>query len=239
AWAYSRLAFYQLQAGNLPAASRSLGRAAEFVKDYPSALFVQAKIEIAHNAPAKAVQVLSTAVAKAPLPEYEWALADAARLVGDAQLAARIETMILERGVNEDQRSYALFLANRILKPDAAVKFAENELSNRHDVFTYDALAAVQLAAGKKEEARESIRHALGEGTLDARLFYHAGKVSAAMGDKTDAAQWFVRAASIQQMLLPSERADLMQQIATSQLSQNSTPTLSSTNPQLAETGRN
>jgi tetratricopeptide (TPR) repeat protein len=236
AWAYSRLAFYQLQGGKSAAASRSLARAFEFVKDYPSALFLQAKIEI-DQVPAKAVQSLRIAVAQSPLPEYEWALADASRLAGNAELAATTESAILNRGAAEDQRSFALFLANRNLKPELALKLAENEISNRRDVFTYDALAWTELAAGKKQEASKDMRHALAEGTVDARLFYHAGKIALSGGDKAEAAQWFLRASAIQQMLLPSERADLTREMASVQTSQNAKAALSSTNPQLANQG--
>lgn len=236
AWAYSRLAFYQLQSGKSAATSRSLGRAFEFVKDYPAALFLQAKIEI-DQTPAKAVQSLRVAVAQSHLPEYEWALADASRLAGNTELAATTESAILNDGAAEDQRSFALFLANRNLKPEVAVKLAENEISNRRDVFTYDALAWSELAAGKKQEASKDMRHALAEGTVDARLFYHAGKIALAVGDKAKAAQWFLRATAIQQMLLPSERADLTRETASVQTSQNAKTILSSTNPQLAHQG--
>ena len=237
AWAYSRLAFYQMQGGKPAATSRSLARAFEFVKDYPAALFLRAKIDIADEFPAKAVQSLRAAVAQSPLPEYEWALADASRLAGNTELAATTESAILNRGAAEDQRSFALFLANRNLKSELAVKLAENEISNRRDVFTYDALAWTELAAGKKQEASKDMRHALAEGTVDARLFYHAGKIAVATEDKAEAVQWFLRASAIQQMLLPSERADLKREMAGVQTSQNAKAVLSPTNPQLANQG--
>ena len=239
AWAYSRLAFYQFQSGNVLATSRSLARAFDFVKDYPAALFLQAKIDIVNEAPAKAVQSLRAAVAQSPLPEYQWALADASQLTGNAELAATIESAILNLGAVEDQRSFALFLANRNLKPELALKLAENELLNRRDVFTYDALAWTELAAGKKQEARKNMRLALAEGTVDARLFYHAGKIAAAAGDRAEAAQWFLRATAIEQMLLPSERADLTREMAPVRTSQNAKAILSPTHPQLANQGPN
>ena len=239
AWAYSRLAFYQFQSGNALATSRSLARAFDFVKDYPAALFLQAKIDIVNEAPAKAVQSLRAAVAQSPLPEYQWALADASQLTGNAELAATTESAILNLGAVEDQRSFALFLANRNLKPELALKLAENELLNRRDVFTYDALAWTELAAGKKQEARKNMRLALAEGTVDARLFYHAGKIAAAAGDRAEAAQWFLRATAIEQMLLPSERADLTREMATVRTSQNAKAILSPTHPQLANQGPN
>ncbi|MEP6602392.1 MAG: tetratricopeptide repeat protein [Spartobacteria bacterium] len=235
AWAYSRLAFYQLQSGNSAGASRSIARALEFVKDFPAALFLQGKIDIVNGAAEKAVQALTTAATQSPLPDYQWALADAARLSGNAELAAKTEAEILSHGAIEDPRSYALFLANRNEKPELALQFAQDELTNRRDVFTYDALAWAELAAGNKSEAKQNMQRALAEGTADARLFYHAGKIAAAFGDNAQARKWFTRAVAIQQMLLPSERADLTQQVATLSSSRSATAKLSSTNPPAAK----
>ncbi len=236
AWAYSRLAFYQLQGGKSGPASQSLTRAFDFVKDYPAALFLRAKLDVEQN-PAKAVESLRGAVAQSPLPEYEWALADAAKLAGNNELVAATERAILVHGAAEDQRSFALFLANRNFKPELALQLAENETSNRRDVFTYDALAWAELAVGKKREASEDIRRALSEGTADARLYYHAGKIALATGDRAEAAQWFLRATAIQQMLLPSERDDLKGEVAGVRSSQAVRTILSPTNPQLASDG--
>ena len=236
AWAYSRLAFYQFQGGKSKAAAQSLVRAFDFVKDYPPALFLRAKLEV-DQSPAKAVESLRRAAAQSPLPEYEWALADAAKLAGNSELAAATEHAILVHGAAEDQRSFSLFLAHRNLKPELALQLAENEMSNRRDVFTYDALAWAEFAAGKKREANENIRRALSEGTADARLYYHAGKIVLAAGDRTEAVQWFRRATAIQQVLLPSERDDLMREVASVRIPQTARAMLSPTNPQLAGDG--
>lgn len=209
AWAYTRLALYQFQSGQTKAASWSLGRAAEFVKDYPAALFLRSKVEIAAGQPAMAVESLRKATEQTPLPEYQWALADAARLAGDSPLAEKTEETIRNRGAAEDPRSMALFLATRQAPDRTALRIAEEELLNRRDAFTYDAVAWAALAAGETAKATDNAERALAEGTVDARLFYHAGKIAAAAGDKKLAAQRFTRAAAIQQMLLPSELADL------------------------------
>ncbi len=236
AWAYSRLAFYQLQGGKAGPASQSLTRALDFVKDYPAALFLRAKLE-ADQSPAKAVESLRLAVAQSPLPEYQWALADAAAFAGNAELAVSTERTILLHGAAEDLRSFALFLADRKLKPDLAVQLAESELSNRRDVFTYDALAWAEFAAGKEKEAGDDMKRALAEGTVDARLFYHAGKIALVGPHLTEATQWLIRATALQQTLLPSERADLRREVTKNHISQDSSETLSPTNPQLASNG--
>jgi tetratricopeptide (TPR) repeat protein len=242
AWAYTRLASYQFQLGNAAGAEQSLRRGAEFVKDYPAALFLQSKIDIANGNFAKALSALRLAAAQVPLPEYEWALADAARLTADDALAATTESELLKRGAAADERSYALFLADRGLKPDVAVKLAESELANRRDVFTYDALGWANLAAGRNSTAKETMERALAEGTLDARLFYHAGKIAAATGDAATARKWFERAAAIKQMLQPSEQAELLRQLKVIQSVNTITATVLSRNlnwPEKAEIRKN
>jgi len=86
---------------------------------------------------------------------------------------------------------------------------AQQELTNRRDVFTHDALAWALAVAGRTAEAQEHARQALSEGTVDARLFLHAGIIAALNHDITQAKRWLQKASVIQQMLLPSERTQL------------------------------
>ena len=235
AWAYTRLALYQFQSHELKETGWSVDRALEFVKDYPAALYLRSKLEIERGEPAKAIESLRTAIAQVPLPEYQWALADAATLSGDADLAAKTEDALSRRGASEDPRSFALFLATRHAAPEMACKLAQEELANRRDVMTYDALAWTELAAGQIPEARDNMKRALAEGTSDARLFYHTAKIEAAAGQKKSAIAWIRRVAPIQQMLLPSEHADLARQAAALGVSLNAEPVSSPTKPKLAD----
>ena len=214
AWAYTRLALYQFQSHEFKETGWSVDRALEFVKDYPPALYLRSKLEVERGEPVKAVESLRAASAQVPLPEYQWALADAAKLSGDNDLAAKTEDALSRRGASEDPRSFALFLATRHSAPEMACGLAQEELANRQDVLTYDALAWTELAAGQIPQARVNMKRALAEGTSDARLFYHAAKIEAAAGQKKSAIGWIRRAAPIQQMLLPSEHADLARQAA-------------------------
>jgi len=77
-----------------------------------------------------------------------------------------------------------------------------------------DALAWALAATGKANEALDGIRRALGEGTEDARLFYHAGSILARNGQKQEARLMLRKAEAIKQMLLPSERAGLSNELA-------------------------
>ncbi len=214
AWAYSRLALYQLQAGNEPEARAACEAALAIVPDYAPALLARGHLLLARGRASEALAPLRQAASENPLPEYQWALAEALRMSGDTTQAASVEQRLMERGAVEDPRTFALFLATRGLEPETALRLAREELQRRADVLTQDALAWSLAAAGQPREAREPMRRALAEGTQDARLFYHAGVIAGMVGDRIEARRWLSKAAAIRQMLLPAERAQLDRQLA-------------------------
>jgi tetratricopeptide (TPR) repeat protein len=139
-----------------------------------------------------------------PLPEYQWALADVMRIT-DSASANEVEAQINRS--SEDPRTVSLYLATRGDDPERAVQLAEQEVKNRQDVFTHDALAWALFASGRTTEAREEIDKALAEGTKDARLYLHAGIITAQAGDQKQGKRFIEQAQAIQQMLFPSERS--------------------------------
>src|SRR5262249_54404051 len=145
------------------------------------------RILLASHRPADAVVDLQRAAELNPLPEYQWALADALALTGDRDRAQQVESKIIELGATEDPRSFSLFLATRGENVELAVQLAQQELTNREDVFTHDALAWSLAVAGRTTEAQLHATRALSEGTVDARLFLHAGIIAALNHDTTQA----------------------------------------------------
>jgi Flp pilus assembly protein TadD len=67
------------------------------------------------------------------------------------------------------------------------------EYEVRRDIYGADALAWTALKAGKIAEARLAIKEVLRLGTKDARLFYHAGMIARAAGDKSGARDYLKR----------------------------------------------
>lgn len=209
AWAYTRLSLYQLQQGATKQALDSCSAALALKSDYAPAMFARGRVLLAQQRPIDAVVELQRAAELNPLPEYQWALADALALAGDRDRATQVESQIVERDATEDPRSFSLYLATRGENVDQAVRMAQQELTNRGDVFTHDALAWAFAVAGRATEAQEEAKQALSEGTVDARLFLHAGIIAALNHDSTQAKRWLQKASAIQQMLLPSERTQL------------------------------
>jgi tetratricopeptide (TPR) repeat protein len=214
AWVTTRLATYELQAGDLEAALRSCDGALAFQPDYAPALLARGRIHLARGRHREAVRDLERAAGLNPLPEYWWALAEALRAQGSMSEAAGVEAELARQGAASDPRTYAVYLATRRADVATALRLAEEELRNRSDVFTLDALAWAQSAAGNLDAARLTMRRALGDGTRDARLFYHAGVIARASGRTDEARQWLRQASRMAQTLLPSEREQLAQHLS-------------------------
>ena len=214
AWAQSRLAIYLFQAGDLKKALEACREALELQPDYAPALLARGRILLSIGGTAEALVDLRAAARLNPLPEFQWALAEALSAANLDQETAATERAIVESGIESDPRTVALFLATRGVMPVRALMLAQKELDNRQDVYTRDALAWAQCAAGRFREAQQTIREVLNAGTNEARFFFHAALIAARCGDKGGARAYGRRAASLKRMLLPTERNMLAQQLA-------------------------
>jgi tetratricopeptide (TPR) repeat protein len=214
AWTHTRLALYGLQAGDTRSAETACQAALQLQSDYAPALLAKGRVLLAEGKSGEAVDHLKRAADLNPLPEYQWTLADALRAEKRADEARVVEADLKARGAASDPRTFALYLASRGDQVEAAVRLAQQELDSRKDIFTLDALAWSLAAAGRSAEARVAIKQALAEGTKDARLFYHAGRIAALVSEKREAHRWFRKASAIKQMLLPSEREQLSTSLA-------------------------
>jgi tetratricopeptide (TPR) repeat protein len=205
AWAYTRLAFYELQRQRLAEAARMTASALHYLPDYAAALLIRGRIELAEGNGEQAAATLARAAVLNPLPEHRWALADALRQQGRAADAVAVETDLLRDGAADDPRTLSLFLSTRRGHSPDAIRLARRELEARADVFTLDALAWSLASAGELREAAALMTRALAAGTQDARLFLHAAAIASADGRPADAARWTRKARSLRFTLLPSE----------------------------------
>jgi len=205
AWAYSRLALYELQRGRLADAEHMADASLQFVPDYAAALLARGRIQLARKRHVDAAGTLERAARLNPLPEYQWTLADALRLVNRTDDAVALEKQLAADGRSGDPRTLALYLSTRRQDGGKAVELARREMENRADVFTLDALAWALASTGQLEEASTLMARALAEGTEDGRLFLHAAVIAAANGRSADAARWARKAHTLRFTLLPSE----------------------------------
>ncbi len=209
AWTLTRLAGFYLQAGRTETARNAADAALRHAPDFPPALLARGRGLLAANQIAASVAPLRRAVELNPLPEYQWWLADALRAAGRGDEALTVERALRERGAASDPRTLALFLATRAESATTAVRLAREELANRGDVFTHDALAWALAANGDWAAAETESRAALAEHTADARIFFHAGEIATARGQRKAAEKYFAEARPLAAALTPSERAAL------------------------------
>ena len=206
AWAYSRLAIYELQAGLEWEALRSSDRALELLPNYAPALLSRGRVHLARSNFSEATKDLARAAELNPLPEYRWALSEALSSLGREAQALEVEKILRSSGVREDPRTLSLYLSTRNTDPDLAVRLAREEMKTRQDILTLDALAWSLQAAGRIEESYSAMKAALAEKTEDARFHLHAGVIAARASQSREAAIWLEKAGQIRQMLLPSEQ---------------------------------
>ncbi len=211
AWTASRLAALDFQIGATDDAEQSLESALTAIPDYAPALLLRGRMLLADDQPEEAVESLRSAVRANPLPDPQWALADALRAADRSDEAAEIEATIRESGERTDPRTLALFLATRGEEVARAVRLSGNELKNRQDIFSHDAFAWALTAAGRATAALPHLDKALAEGTEDGRLYFHAAVINQRAGRIAEARDWATGAAVLRHTLLPSEREQLDQ----------------------------
>jgi tetratricopeptide (TPR) repeat protein len=211
AWAWSKLAIYELQAGAMKRARASCDAALRTRSEYAPGLLALGRVLLAENKVGEAVDALERAARLNPLPEYQWALADALSAANRDDDAAKVERLLAATGTVNDPRSYSLFLATRGRDPDVAIQLAEKELKVRRDVYTLDALAWAQSAKGDAAEAWKTMRSALALGAADSRLYLHAAVIAAQAGENRQARIFARKTARSAFSLLPSERIRLKQ----------------------------
>jgi tetratricopeptide (TPR) repeat protein len=94
-------------------------------------------------------------------------------------------------------RAWSLFLLDHG-RPTAALHHRiRDELKTRRDVYGYDLYAWSLYKQRRYADARKAMSLALGQGTQDAQLFFHAGKIALALGDSATAEQQLERARTL------------------------------------------
>jgi tetratricopeptide (TPR) repeat protein len=104
-------------------------------------------------------------------------------------------------------RQLAIFYADHDLKANEAYDSAKKEYEMRQDIYGADAVAWTALKAGKIEAAQAAIKDALKLGTRDAKLYYHAGMIARAAGDKAAAKDYLKRALALNPQFDPMQAA--------------------------------
>ena len=206
AWCYWQLGEVAFSVGDLDAAESRYRDALTTAPDYFRALASMGRVRAAQGDLEGGIARYQEAIRAVPDPTFLAALGDLYHLSGRereakanyelAELAAisPVSGGSLTEHRRLHSRQLALFLADHDLKPAAAYAAAKQEYSARRDIYGADALAWTALKAGHLKEAQAAIKAALKLGTRDAKLFYHAGMIARAGGDRSAARKHLQRA---------------------------------------------
>jgi len=186
-WQLGELAF---SAGDYAAAEQHQRDALITFPDYYRALASLGRVRAAQGDYSGAIENYQKAIRLLPDPSFVAALGDLYKLTGREKDAAAQYALVEAIARLSDasgvlyNRQQALLHADHDLKRKEAFANASAEYVVRKDIYGADAVAWTALKAGKLHDAQTAITEALRLGTRDARLFYHAGLIANANGDK-------------------------------------------------------
>jgi tetratricopeptide (TPR) repeat protein len=197
AWLLTQLGHLQLAAGKVELADKLLETALSLFPKYHYALANLANVRIAQGKPDAAAELLRQRYEAAPHPENLYALADALRLAGRREEAGaaflEFETKARAemKSWDNSNRELIAYYVDRAGKPAEALRVAETEIARRRDIHTLDSHAWALSANGRHEEARRQIEKAIGVGTKDASILFHAAVIASRAGDNTGAQKYY------------------------------------------------
>ena len=203
AWTQWQLGEYAFSIGDYQTAERFYGDSLSTYPDYFNALASMGRVRAARSDLKSAIAYYERAVARLPDPTFVGALGDLYKLAGrdkDAAAQYRLVEQIGYLSVASGalyNRQLALFHADHDMQSNKAYESAVKEYEVRHDIYGADAVAWTALKANKIPEAQAAIKDALRLGTLDARLFYHAGMIARAARDETEAHRQITKAMAL------------------------------------------
>ncbi len=199
-WQLGDAAFFT---GDVATAQTKYDDALRAYPGYFRALASLGRLAAARGEYARAEDAYGAAIRALPDPTFVAELGDVYALAGD-QTSAQREYALVEfigrlsriNGVMYN-RQIVMFDADHDRHAIAAFHSAKQEYAIRHDILGADALAWTAFKAGKMTEARTAMKAALRLGTADPRLFYHAGLIARANGDRAGARRYLQRALAL------------------------------------------
>jgi tetratricopeptide (TPR) repeat protein len=203
AWYRSFRGHLDFDSGRYLAALRAYRSALRLAPEYHVPRAGLARALAADGRVDPAIHQYRRAVSVLPDPDYLWALGDLYRLRGHRELARQqydtIAAVATLSPVNRRlyDRQLAAFYLDHDRRIALAARIAAASLSIRKDVYGWDLHAWALYRSGHPVQAREASDRALRLGTRDARLWFHAGMISLALGDEDRAREQLATALEI------------------------------------------
>jgi tetratricopeptide (TPR) repeat protein len=203
AWLYFELGEFYFQAGAAQAANDSYLAALRIHPGDYRALAGLGKVRATQGRYQEGIELYQRAIAVVPMPIYVAELGDLFNKAGDTGAAAKQYQLVEFIGrlgrINQvlHNRDLALFYADHDTKLTESLALARQEFEVRHDVYTWDTLAWALYKNHRYHDAKEAMEHALRLGTKDSLMLYHAGMISAKIGQSALAGQYLNQAVTV------------------------------------------
>lgn len=222
AWTEWQLGMEHFNLGNLHQAETKFTAALNRFPNYYRALASMAQVRAAARRYDDAISLYQRAIGALPMPEYIAALGDVYTRLGRHD-DARKQYALVEFSAKLGEltqalynRELAYFYADHDNKPTEGLALAKRELDYRRDIYAYDVLAWNLYRNGELAAAREAIDKALRLGTVDAKLFFHAGMIYRGLGEIARAKEFLQQALATNphfHLLLADEAARVIKDI--------------------------
>jgi tetratricopeptide (TPR) repeat protein len=198
AWCLTQLGAENYKIGDYTRAAAAFDAAMKILPDYHLALAGRGRTLAANGDFVNAIKFLQKSQDRVPLTETVISLGDVFLRDGSVEKARfqyqLAETIEQKLGDASDQRRLALLWADADKNLDQAIAIARREYQARQDIYTADILAWCLYRTGEFVEAQATMKQALRLKTQDARLFYHAGMIEKALGNKKAAVEYLEKA---------------------------------------------
>jgi tetratricopeptide (TPR) repeat protein len=195
-WFHARVGDILLAAGRVAEAETQYAAVPAGIDAYHDATAGLARIRAMQGRFDDAIDLYKKAIAIGPDPHMLAALGDLYIKTGRPEQSVPLFDQLLKITDKKSEylRERANFLSNHDRDISAALALAEEDLSQRKDVFGYDTLAWALYKNGRAADAERAVLEALKLGTRDASLFYHAGMIYHRLGNRAKAKEFLARA---------------------------------------------
>lgn len=199
AWYQAFAADLEFDLGNYSVAANGFDQAARTAPEFGTPVIGQAETAAAQGDIAAAISYMESI--EDPGPGDFFLLGDLRAALDDKDGAAAAyaegEALALTTSTDAYLRILVSHYADRGTNLDEAVAMAEKELTYRTDPFGWDSYAWALFRNGRVDDARKAMDEALAFGTPDAGIWYHAGLISAGLGENQRAMTELERALEI------------------------------------------
>jgi tetratricopeptide (TPR) repeat protein len=217
AWFHWRLGDLALRQGGLDEAERELKAGLSRAPEDHRLLDGLARLAAARNDWRDAIDLGERAIARVLDPATLGLLSLSYEALGDSARSAeydRAMSVAVQGQPGQLHRLWSLMLLDRGREVPSVLKSAREEILTRHDVYGWDLLGWALHRSGRDGEARDAMAHALAMGTRDAMLFFHAGMIEAALGERDVARRYLETALAINPRWHPFQPAQAREALA-------------------------